>query len=197
MKRTGYWLAIIVVSALILGGLVFCSGSDQSRGRSPVDRANRQNSERWKRNSFLMALEEVNKAGGINGRPIELLIEDDTGKPDVGRSAVEKLISQDKVIFLSGGYSSQVTYAICQMAQQRKIPFLVTTGSADDITEKGWNYVFRINPAASEYAKALFDFLKEVVKPKTVAILYENSSLRPVRLQSHSSRIAKTPAIRS
>ena len=50
------------------------------------------------KNSFLMGLEEINKAGGVNGKQIELLIEDDTGKPDVGRSAVEKLISRDNVI---------------------------------------------------------------------------------------------------
>ncbi len=127
------------------------------------------------KNSFLMGLEEINKAGGVNGKKIDLLMEDDTGKPDVGRSAVEKLISQDKVLALTGGYSSSVTYAVCAVAQQRKIPFLVTTGSADKITEQNWGFVFRIDPPNSEWTKALFPFLKEVVKPATVAILYENS----------------------
>lgn len=127
------------------------------------------------KNSFLMGLEEINKAGGINGRPIELLIEDDTGKPDVGRSAVEKLISQDKVVALTGGYSSSVTYAVCAVAQQRKVPFLVSTGSADKITEQGWDFVFRIAPPVSEYPKALNSFLAEVVKPQSVAILHENT----------------------
>jgi branched-chain amino acid transport system substrate-binding protein len=127
------------------------------------------------KNSFLMALEKVNKAGGIKGRPVELIIEDDTSKPDVGRSAVEKLISRDNVVMVTGGYSSSVTYAMCAVAQQRKVPFLVTTGSADDITEKGWDYVFRINPPVSEYPKALEIFLKEVVKPQSVAVLHENT----------------------
>jgi len=127
------------------------------------------------KNSFLMALEEVNKAGGIKGRPVELIIEDDTSKPDIGRSAVEKLISRDNVVMVTGGYSSSVTYAMCAVAQQRKVPFLVTTGSADDITEKGWDYVFRINPPVSEYPKALEIFLKEIVKPQSVAVLHENT----------------------
>ena len=127
------------------------------------------------KNSLLMGLDEINKAGGVNGRMIELLIEDDTGKPDVGRSAVEKLISQDKVVALTGGYSSSVTYAVCAVAQQRKIPFLVCTGSSDKITEQGWDYVFRIAPPVSEYPKALNSFLAEIVKPQSVAILHENS----------------------
>ncbi len=139
------------------------------------------------KNSFEMGVEKINKAGGVNGRPIELIIEDDTSKPDVGRSAVERLISRDKVVMLTGGYSSSVTYGMCAVAQQRKIPFLVTTGSADKITEQGWQYVFRLNPPVSEYPKALNSFLKEMVKPKTVAILHENTLFG----QSGSAKFAK------
>lgn len=127
------------------------------------------------RNSFLMGLEEINKAGGIKGRIIELLIEDDAGKPELGRTAVEKLISQDSVVALTGGYSSAVTYTMCAMAQQLKTPFLVTTGSADKITEQGWDYVFRISPPVSEYSKALNSFLAEIVRPSSVAVLHENT----------------------
>lgn len=125
--------------------------------------------------SFQMAAEEINAAGGVKGHKIELLFEDDTGKPDVGRSATEKLISRDKVPVLTGGYSSSVTAAITAVAQQFKVPFLVTTGSADEITEKKYDYVFRINPPASEYPQGVGSFLKEVAKPKTAVILYENS----------------------
>ncbi len=127
------------------------------------------------KNSFLMALEKINNAGGVNGRKIELLIEDDTSKPDIGRSAVEKLVSQDKVVALTGGYSSSVTLAMCAVAQQRKVPFLVTTGSADKITEMNWDYVFRIGPPNSEYPKALWSFLADVAHVQTAAILYENT----------------------
>jgi len=127
--------------------------------------------------SFEIALEEINSKGGVNGRQIELLFEDDTGKPDVGRSGVEKLISRDKVSVITGGYSSSVTAAAAPVAQQFKVPFVICTGSADDITEKGYDYIFRINPPASEYPNAVKSFLQGVAKDvKTVALLYENSS---------------------
>jgi len=125
--------------------------------------------------SFDLALEEINAAGGIKGKKLELLIEDDTGRPDVGRSVVEKLITKDKVVMIGGGYSSSVTYAAAGVAQQNRIPFLVNTGSADKITEKGWDYIFRLNPPVSEYASGVETFLGEVVKPKTAVILHENS----------------------
>jgi len=178
MKRLALCFVVTLVSFAVLAGSVW---AQETKGAPikvgvvlPLTGEQAKFGE-IEKNSFLMALEEINKAGGINGRPIELLIEDDTGKPDVGRSAVEKLISQDKVLALSGGYSSSVAYAICGVAQQRKIPFVVTTGSADKITEMGWDYIFRIKAAVSEYPKALTSFLQEVVKPQTVAILYENT----------------------
>jgi branched-chain amino acid transport system substrate-binding protein len=127
--------------------------------------------------SYEMAAEEINAKGGVNGKKIELLFEDDTGKPDVGRSGVEKLISREKVPVITGGYSSSVTAAAAPVAQQFKVPFVISTGSADDITEKGYDYVFRVNPPASEYPNAVKSFLQGVAKDvKTVALLYENSA---------------------
>jgi len=126
--------------------------------------------------SFLMAVDEINAAGGVKGKKIKLIIEDTTGKPDVGRSAIEKLIAQDKVVIIGGGYSSSVTWATIAVAQQQKVPFLVNTGSADKITEQGWEYIFRLNPPVSEYPGALASFLGEVAKDvKSVVILHENS----------------------
>ena len=125
--------------------------------------------------SFDLALDEINAAGGIKGKKLEFLMEDDTGRPEVGRSVAEKLITKDKVVMLGGGYSSSVTAGLAGVAQQNNMPFLINTGSADDITEKGFTYVFRLNPPASEYSSGVEEFLEKVVKPKSVAILYENT----------------------
>jgi branched-chain amino acid transport system substrate-binding protein len=175
MKKTCFCLFVVLALALMAVGPVISAGAPIKVGVVLPLTGEQAKFGEIEKNSFLMALDVLNKAGGIKGRPIELVIEDDTGKPDVGRSAVEKLISRDKVVMITGGYSSSVTYAMCAVAQQRKVPFLVTTGSADNITEKGWDYVFRINPPVSEYPKALETFLKEVVKPKSVVVLHENT----------------------
>lgn len=130
------------------------------------------------KNSFEMAYEELKAAGKttVNGKEITLLFEDDQGKQDVAKSATEKLINQDKVAMLSGGYSSACTNVIAGSAQAMTTPFLAVTGSSDEITKKGWQYVFRGTAApASKYTGALWEMLEQVVKPKNVAIIYENT----------------------
>ena len=195
MKRTT--MAVIVSLALVLPALL-CSGVFANEPIKvgivlPLTGAQAKFGEIEKR-SFEMAAEEINERGGINGRKIVLIFEDDTGRPDVGRAAVEKLISRDKVPVLTGGYASAVTQAVTAVAQQFKVPFLVTTGSADEITEKGFDYVFRINPTSSEYFDPFVSLLERVGGIKTMALLYENtqfgqSSARDVAASAKSMGI--------
>ena len=126
--------------------------------------------------SFLMAAEEINISEDFNGIKIELIVEDTRGKSDAGRSAIEKMIHQDKVIAIGGGYSSSVTWEISKIAQQNKVSFLVNTGAADKITEQGWEYIFRLNPPVGEYPGTFESFVRGVTADvKTVAILHMNS----------------------
>jgi len=131
------------------------------------------------KNSFLMAAEEINAAGGVNGQAIDLIIEDTGGKPDKGRSAIEKLIFQERVIVVGGGCSSQVTDKIAALTQQHKIPFLINTASSDVITKTERTFVFRLNPPASEYANTLGAFIKSLGTIKTAALLYERCPFGP------------------
>ena len=126
--------------------------------------------------SFAMALEEINEAGGIKGKRLEFLVEDDNYDPEEGRLVVKRLITMQRVVMVGGGYSSSVTYAVSDVAQQNRVPFLVNTAVADKITEQGWDYVFRLNPPESERASGVESFLDEVVKPKSAVILHEKSS---------------------
>jgi len=136
--------------------------------------------------SYEMINEQVNRSGGIDGKMLEFIYEDDTGKPDVGRACAEKLININKVPLIAGGYSSSVTFAACAVAQQYRVPFLVNTGSVDNITQPedfklttadgNKFYVYRLNPAVSEYASGLESLLTEVVKPSSVFILNESTA---------------------
>ncbi|MDD2553056.1 MAG: ABC transporter substrate-binding protein [Desulfotomaculaceae bacterium] len=130
------------------------------------------------KNSFDLAYEELKAAGktSIGGKEIVLMYEDDQGKQDVAKSATEKLINKDQVAMLSGGYSSACTNVIAQSAQSMQKPFLIATGSSDDITRQGWSYVFRGTAApASKYTGAFWDMMEKVVKPQNVAIIFENT----------------------
>ncbi len=125
--------------------------------------------------SYEIAMEEINAKGGINGKKIVLKFEDSQGKPEIARSIAEKLIDVKKQPVIFGEYSSSCSKAVAAVAEERKIPYLVVTGATDDITQQHYKYVFRLNPSNAYYAGGLMSFLKTVVKPKSMAILYESS----------------------
>jgi branched-chain amino acid transport system substrate-binding protein len=128
------------------------------------------------KNSVRMAADEINTAGGINGKKIEPIMADTKGKPDAGRRAIEKLITRDKVLLIGGGFSSSVTWATISIAQQKKIAFLVNSASADKITEQDRDYIFRLNQPVSEHLETFVSFIKTVATDiKSVAIVHANS----------------------
>lgn len=125
--------------------------------------------------SFLMAAREINETNGVGGRRIELIVEDTYGDREIGVASLEKLITQDEVLLVTGGFSSTVTWLASEVAEKHEVPFLVSTASADRITEANRRYVFRINTPAREQSRALGSFIKEVAKVQTASILYEKS----------------------
>lgn len=128
------------------------------------------------KNSFVLGMDEVNAKGGVRGGyKLELLFEDSRSDVQTSRTVTEKLINQDKVVMLTGQYSSVETFPTAQIVQQYGIPFLVSTAAADEITQQGWKYIFRMVQPASEFDNGLKDFFEKVAKPKSIAILYENT----------------------
>jgi branched-chain amino acid transport system substrate-binding protein len=126
--------------------------------------------------SYELAAEEINAKGGINGKKIVLSFEDSSAKPEIARAIVEKLIDVKKQPIIVGEYTSSCAKAVAAVAEERKTPYLVVASADDDITRQNYKYVFRQNEVNDHYADALVSFLKEVVKPKTMAILYESSA---------------------
>ncbi len=125
--------------------------------------------------AYEMAIEEINAKGGVKGMKLALDIQDSGGKPETATAIVEKFITIDKHPIVVGEYTSQCSYAVAGVAEKYKVPYLVVTGAADKITQQGWKYVYRMNPPASLYNMGVFSFFEQVAKPKTIAILYENT----------------------
>jgi branched-chain amino acid transport system substrate-binding protein len=87
----------------------------------------------------------INAKGGVLGRPIKLIYEDNQGIPEKGRSATEKLINKDKVVAIAGGHQSSVCLAEIEVARRYNVPYINTNCWSDDVRKKGYAQVF--NPA--------------------------------------------------
>jgi len=125
--------------------------------------------------AFDLAVEEINAAGGAKGRKLEWVYADDQSKPETALTAAQKLFEDKEIILLTGEYSSSNTYPICAQAEKNKMPFLVSCAAADNMTQSGWKYIFRMVQPASEFDTGLQDFMLKVAKAKSMVILHENT----------------------
>ena len=91
-----------------------------------------------------MAVDRINKSGGVNGRPIELVVADYESKPDVGRRKAEKLVLEDKIDAHAGGYLSNVCLACMPVYEEHKLVNMITVCLDTTITQsKCSRYTFR------------------------------------------------------
>jgi branched-chain amino acid transport system substrate-binding protein len=114
------------------------------------------------RDGVEIAAKMINDAGGVLGRPIELVFEDTQGIPEKARAAVEKLITRDKVVAVTGEHQSSAALAGIEVAHRYKVPYINTNAWSDVIREKGYAEVFnpgnfnsRVAIAAAETIKAM------------------------------------------
>src|SRR6266566_3950543 len=110
-----------------------------------------------------IAADEINAKGGVLGKKLELVIEDNKSNPTEAAAVAEKLIVRDKVPVIMGAWGSGFTLAIMPKLMEYKVPMLVETSSAGKITTSGNPYIFRISPPSSVEAVA---FAKIVDKLK-------------------------------
>jgi branched-chain amino acid transport system substrate-binding protein len=114
-----------------------------------------------------MAVDRINKGGGINGRPIELLIADYESKPDVGRRKAEKLVVEDKIDAHAGGYLSNVCLACMPVYEEHKLVNMITVCLDTTITQsKCSRFTFRPFDFAPAQAVAAAPYLVNKVGKK-------------------------------
>src|SRR6202166_1140871 len=105
-------------------------------------------------NGAKIAADEINAKGGVLGKKIELIIEDNKSNPTEAAAVAEKLITADKVPVMLGAWSSTLTLAVMPKLQEYKVPMVVETSSSGKITTSGNPFIFRISPTSEMEAKA-------------------------------------------
>ena len=122
----------------------------------------------------LMAADEINKAGGINGRQIQILSEDDEGRPEKAATVGTKLIDQDKVIALLGEVASGNTLAAAPKAQSAKVPMISPSSTNPAVTQVG-DYIFRVCFIDPFQGEVMAKFAANTLKAKKAAIMLDFS----------------------
>jgi branched-chain amino acid transport system substrate-binding protein len=128
------------------------------------------------RNGWQMALEEINAAGGVLGRKLEVISYDDGGKPGEAINRAQQLVSKDRVALLMGTFFSNIGLAVSNFAAQNKTFFMAAEPLTDAITwEKGNRYTFRLRPNTYMQAAMLADAAAKLPAKRwaTVAPNYE------------------------
>ena len=115
----------------------------------------------------------------LGGAKIEIVSADHQGNPSVGQSQTLRLITQEKVAAMLGAYQSNVSFTATAVAERYGIPFVVGDSVAANITGRGYKWVFRVTPIASDFAKNYMLFLADMKKAghnvKSIAIINENT----------------------
>jgi branched-chain amino acid transport system substrate-binding protein len=134
-------------------------------------------------NGVKLAVDEINAAGGVLGRKIRLVIEDDQGRADEAASVVTKLITSSNVIGLIGENSSNQSLAAAPIAQSNGVPMISPSSTNPAVTEKG-DYIFRVCFTDPYQGKALASFVRKELKLDSAAILVDKKNDYSVGLAS-------------
>jgi branched-chain amino acid transport system substrate-binding protein len=126
-------------------------------------------------NGIKMAVDEINAAGGIKGKKISVLTEDDQSKPEEAANAVTKLISQNNVIAVLGEVASSNSLAAAPICQANKVPMISPSSTNPRVTQVG-DYIFRVCYIDPYQGEALAHFVVENLKVKKAAILRDVKS---------------------
>jgi len=116
---------------------------------------------------------------GLGGAKVEVVFADNQGSPATGQNQALRLITEEKVVALTGAYQSGITLTASAISEKYGIPFLNGESVAANLTERGFKWFFRTTPVATDFAKIYSDFLKEMkaagAKTDTVAMVHDNT----------------------
>jgi branched-chain amino acid transport system substrate-binding protein len=123
---------------------------------------------------YQLCFKQANEKGGVLGRKLELVFEDDQSQAPVAVRIYEKLITQDKVDAILGPYSSPITEAVADVSEKHRMPMVAPNASTTSIFRKGRRFVFMVTSAAEVYLEGLIDIAAKRGL-KTVAVIGEDT----------------------
>src|SRR6202165_474494 len=116
---------------------------------------------------------------GLGGAKVEVVFADNQGSPATGQNQTLRLITEEKVVALTGAYQSGITLTASAIAEKYGIPFVNGESVAANLTERGFKWFFRVTPVAADFAKIYFEFLKDMkasgAKIDNIALVHENT----------------------
>ncbi len=116
---------------------------------------------------------------GLGGAKVELVFADNQGSPATGQNQALRLITEEKVVALTGAYQSGITLTTSAIAEKYGIPFVNGESVASNLTERGFKWFFRTTPIATDFAKVYYDFLSDMkasgAKTDSVALVHDNT----------------------
>lgn len=140
-----------------------------------------------------LALDRINEAGGVLGRPVEAFYADNACKPDVGVPATRRLVEQEHVPVVIGALCTPVTRAIMPFMEQAKVPLVIATSAGQDFVDAsgaaGNDFAFKTIPSEVDIARGLVRWLKSQ-NVKSIAIVADDGEF------PHANAIAMAKAAR-
>src|SRR3974390_244639 len=125
-------------------------------------------------NGAKIAADEINAKGGVLGKKIELVIEDNKSNPTEAAAVAEKLINSDKTPVMMGAWGSSLTLAVMPKLMEYENPMVVETSSSGKITTSGNPYIFRISPPSAVEAVAFRNIVDKLGMKKTDFLVINN-----------------------
>lgn len=170
-------------AALLAGSAVLAAGPAQAQtscpiklgGLAPLSAPGTVVGGEAMRDAMRLAETDINAAGGVLGCQVEVVIGDTEGLPEKGAAVMEKLITQDGVVAVGGGYHSSVGVASKEVANARRIPVVFAETWNDTITGDKQKYIFRIAPLSSWASATIWRFALLTPGIKKAVILTENT----------------------
>jgi branched-chain amino acid transport system substrate-binding protein len=183
-RRRARWLAMVAAGLLVLAGCArggdTGGGGGDGGGEGPIriglsgaltggDAILGQT----QREGVQLAVDEINQAGGINGRQIELVTEDEANDPSRMAQIAQKFVTRDQVDAIIGGTNDGTAQVLAQVAESSKVPLVVPFANGDQIT-KGRKWSFQVDVASTAFVQGIVNHVTK--KYKKIGIIHDDNA---------------------